>query len=262
MTYQIIIPIEDIVETETVWIDGVEYSTYKEDDKYYIDLDNLDAKVLTIYFYHQDDPEDIYTQYPIGMQVWLLEVNDEKYIARHVPWLDNILNFAGYSIRESDMGIRQINAIDEDKKETLVSNDLLMEYGAAIAWAGQLGKKRPLVLGKSYVNSNYAYKKGVANPIFGYSREMQLYTNVITNFSPSQTNKDFSMRPYIILTINGTEIIIYGAITTRKIIDFFLKNRNTYTPGSEEYEYIWETIRTVHGDVYDNDYVTTQPLTN
>lgn len=191
----------------------------------------------------------------------MLELVDESYTARYVPELDNILNYVGTSLRYttgSKRGIRMISAIDQHKKRALITGGLvgytMIENGTAICRASQLGSNKPLVLGKYYVNSNYAYKKGTADQVFGYSGDMSMFTNVLTGFSDSQCKDKIAFRPYMILTDGEKEITIYGGIVKRSIGYICYQLRNTYAPGTAEYEYVQNIVRIVYGDTYNDWY--------
>ena len=249
------------LNTGKVWIDGVPFSVQQDAaGKSYVELPDCDAKSLVTYTYENGDPDDVHTQYPTGMRVWKLEHDDSGYTATYVPELRDLLQYSGMSIRVTGKkGIRMITAVEKDKKNALTSGGLagysLKEYGTAIAWANQISISKPLVLGRSYVKSNYAYRRGVADPVFAYSDNKMQYTNVIVNFSNDQCKNDMAMRPYIILeSEDGEEITIYGGIVYRSIGYIAYQNRkDVFEPGTKEYEYVWDIIHNVYGDIYDGD---------
>lgn len=241
-------------ELDTVWIDGVEMAIQEADGQRYVDLPDGNAKIMAAYEYHVSDASDIYTQYPVSMKVWTLENNNGFYTATRQTEFDNILQYAGSSIRVTGKkGIRMITAMDQEKKKDLTTDGLagytLKEYGTVIAWASQISENKPLVLGKSYVRSNYAYKKDVADPIFAYKEDKMQYTNVLVNFSDAQCSKDIAMRPYMILTDGENDITLYGGIVERSIGYIALQNKDTFTKGTEAYNYVWGIIKSVYGDV-------------
>lgn len=259
MAYRVTIPTAELDDHTAVWIDGKEYAVTVDGDNCYVDLSITNATNLITYTYHVDDPDDAHTQYPTGMRVWILELVDESYTARHVPELDNILNYAGTSLRYTtgtSKGIRMISAIDQHKKRALITDGLvgytMIENGTAICWTSQLGPNKPMVLGKSYVRSGYAYKKGASDPHFGLSEDMEMFTNTLTGFADDQYKDDLAFRPYMVLTDGEKEITIYGGIVKRSIGYICYQLRNAYHPGTEEYEYIWNIIRTAYGDIYDD----------
>lgn len=248
---------------DTVWIDGVEMDIQAEDGLRYVDLSNADAQVMTVYEFDvvgtADDGVEAHARYPVGMKVWTLENVNGFYTATRQTEFDNILQYVGCSVRVTGKnGIRMITAMEEGKKKSLTGTGLagytLKEYGTAIAWASRLSESKPLVLGKSYVKSNYAYKKGVADPVYRYQDGLIQYTNVLVNFSMEQCKKDIAMRPYMILTDGEEEIVLYGGIVERSIGYIACQNRNTFKSDMDAYKYIWDIIHAVYGDRFDEEY--------
>jgi len=242
----------------SVWIDGVEYAVQTDGSTSYIDLPDGNARTMIGYTYHVDDAADIHTQYPVSMKVWDLANEDGVYTATHIEELDDILQYSGSSIRITGrQGIRMITSIEKSKKDSLISDGLtgytLKEYGTVVAWASQLEEDKPLVLGKSYAKSNYAYKKGVADPVFAYSGDLMQYTNVLVGFSLDQCKDDIAMRPYMILEdAEGKEITLYGGIVQRSIGYIAKQNANTFDPVTQAgaCDYVWNIIRHVYGEDY------------
>ena len=246
----------------SVWIDGTEYPVKTAGTTRYVDLPDGSAKTMVAYTYHTDDLSDIHKQYPISMKVWMLSCEDGFYTADRVEELDDILQYSGSSIRVTGKkGVRMITSIAKDKKSSLTSEGLagytLKEYGTAVAWANQLGDTKPLVLGRSYVKSNYAYRKDVADPVFAYQQNLMQYTNVLVGFTDAQCKQDLAMRPYMILeNAAGEEITLYGGTVIRSIGYIAYQNRNAFTAGTEAYEYVWNIIHSVYGNAYDAEYRT------
>ena len=252
--------LSDLDGQTSVWIDGVEYPVQTYGSIGCVDLPDGNAKTMVAYTYYVGDASDVHTQYPTGMQVWTLTNEDGLYTATRIEELDNILQYAGSSIRATGKkGIRMITAIEKAKKNVLIGSGLagftLKEYGTVVAWADKLDETNPLVLGKSYAKSNYAYKKGVADPVLAYQDGCMQYTNVLVNFSNAQCAQDIAMRPYMILAdAVGNEITLYGGTVERSIGYIAYQNRNAFAPGTEAYAYIWEIIHAVYGDAYDAEY--------
>lgn len=246
----------------SVWIDGTEYPVKTAGTTRYVDLPDGSAKTMVAYTYHTDALSDIHKQYPISMKVWMLSCEDGFYTADRVEELDDILQYSGSSIRVTGKkGVRMITSIAKDKKSSLTSEGLagytLKEYGTAVAWANQLGDTKPLVLGRSYVKSNYAYRKDVADPVFAYQQNLMQYTNVLVGFTDAQCKQDLAMRPYMILeNAAGEEITLYGGTVIRSIGYIAYQNRNAFTAGTEAYEYVWNIIHSVYGNAYDAEYRT------
>ncbi len=245
----------------TVWIDGVECSVIRKNGTSYVELPSDNVTNLITYTYHVGDANDVHTQYPTGMQVWSLKKNDQgTYSATREEKLDNILQYSGSSIRiTGKKGIRMITSLEKSKKNALTSGGLdgykLLEYGTALAWVSDLKGGNPLVLGHSYIKSNYAYKKGVADPVFAYDGNLVQYTNVLVGFTNDQCKNDIAMRPYMILEDgDGRQITIYGGIVYRSIGYIAWQNRAALDPGTAAYEYVWDIIHHVYGNKYDAEY--------
>lgn len=241
----------------SVWIDGIEYAVQSIGGNNYVDLPaGTEPGSMVTYSYHVGDANDVHTQYPVGMQVWALNKNaDGSFTPQKVEELNNILQYSGSSIRiTGNKGIRMITSIEQNKKNDLTSGGLggykLLEYGTVLAWSSNLAGGNPLVLGPDYAKSNYAYKKGVADPIFAYSGNLMQYTNVLVGFTLDQCKDDIAMRPYMVLEgPDGKQMTIYGGIVHRSIGYIAWQNKDVFTPGSAAYNYVWEIIRHVYAEV-------------
>lgn len=245
-----LVPVKNRLYLETegsVWIDGQEYVVQQADGIRYVDIPDETAKVMTTYTYGTIDGET----YPIGMKVWTLENRDGFYSATHQSAFDDLLRYEGCSIRiTGKQGIRMITSIDEGNKKALVGAGLagytLKEYGTAIAWARQLSDRKPLVLGKSYVNHNFAYSREAGkDPVFDSKDGRMHYTNVLVGFGLNQCSKEIALRPYMILEdAEGNAITIYGGVVERSIhyIASKIQQKNLYAPESEEYKYLQKII--------------------
>ena len=246
-----------------IWVDGKAYS-YKSDSKGpYVELEHKDAKVITLHLHNFEQypsVSDPHSQYPVMMKVWLLSFKNGTYTATYMEQFFNILQYAGSSIRIKGVkGIRMITSINKTTKNKLTGRGIagytLEEYGTALAWSDDLRGGKPLVLGAPYTKSNYAYKKGVADPVFKDTGKLVQYTNVLVGFNNDQCIPDIAMRPYIILkNANGEQITIYGGIVYRSIGYIAYQNRNVFKPGTDSYAYVWEIIHHVYGNKYDADY--------
>ena len=257
---RITVPAADLAGHSSVWIDGVEYAVQREGDNCYVDLPDGNARTMVTHSYNIAGAVSSQTRYPVGMKVWMLENADGVYTAVRQEVFDDILQYSGMSIRVTGKkGIRMITSIQQSKKNALVAGGLegltLKEYGTVVAWASNLTEGNPLVLGQSYAISNYAYRKGVADPVFAYSGSLMQYTNVLVNFSDEQCKNDIALRPYMILEdADGETVTIYGGIVYRSIGYIAYQNRNVFEPQTEEYNYIWDIIHYVYGDVYDDEF--------
>jgi len=253
---------EELIRQSEVWIDG-EAQSVGVDGKIKLPKDTAvkAGSILVTYDYNEEATADRHTQYPVGMEVWVLERDEMGYLAPvRVPDLDDILGYCGTSIRiTGKRGIRMITSVEQSKKAALISAGLadykLLEYGTAVCWSDDLAGGKPMTLGQSYVESNYAYKRGVADPVFKLDGEQMQYTNVLVGFSMDECKDDIAMRPYMILEDpEGEQVTIYGGIIHRSIGYIAYRNRDVFTPGSAAYEYVWNIIHEVYGDQYDAEY--------
>ena len=248
-----------ITDVESVFVDGKEYPVTKTDSGIQVKLEDGNAKSLAIYRYNDPDAET-HSQYPTSMEVWLLTCEDGIYTATYVPEFRNLLQYSGMSIRVTGKkGIRMITSLDKKLRQQLMCDGVngytLVEYGTAVAWSGYLTEGNDLILGQSYTMSNYAYKRGESDPIFQDTGDTIQYTNVLVGFTAEQCKYDLAMRPYIILENGaGEQITIYGGILERSIGYIAYQNRNSFSNETEAYDYIWDIIHAVYGNIYDKEY--------
>jgi len=249
---------EELGGAAVVWIDGAEYPVeYKEDTGTVYLPEN--ASVMTAHTFHVGDANDVHTQYPNSMKVWMLEYDGSAYSAEYIEEFDNLLQYSGSSIRiVGNKGIRMITSLDKTVKQAMTGNGLagytLLEYGTLLAQTSKMGDG-PLILGQSYSRSNYAYKKGVADPVFKDTGKLVQYTNVLVGFNNDQCKEDIAMRPYIkVADAEGNTFTIYGGILYRSIGYIAWQNRNAFQPKTAAYNYVWEIIHHVYGNQFDSDY--------
>ena len=258
--YQIPIDASVIKTTQVVWVDGAPYNVSENGGKYYVTVPSANATNLIVYTYNDPSAKDLHTQYPIGMKVWTLKYQNGAYTTSYIKEFDNLLQYSGSSIRiTGTKGIRMITSITKANKNALTTSNLagytLLEYGTALAWASDLEGGKPLVLEQPYTKSNYAYKKGVADPVFKDTGKLVQYTNVLVGFDDDKCIPDIAMRPYIILKdASGNEVTIYGGIIYRSIGYIAYQNRNTFQAKSNSYEYVWGIIHHVYGKQFDTEY--------
>ena len=241
--------------SDTVDVDGVSYAVANEQ---VLLPYGLDASIMTEYTFNTAS-EDPHTIYPTGMKVWRIEPYGEIKIARPLPDFENILQYSGSSIRFSGKkGIRMITSVPKDKRSALTGNGLagytLVEYGTVVAWDSELAGASPVLNGPG-AKQAYAYKKGVADPIYKKTGNLIQYTNVLVNLTDEKCVPDLAMRPYMIVQDgSGVRCVIYGGTIRRNIGYIAWQNRNAFKPGTDAYKYIWGIIRYVYGDLYDADY--------
>ena len=246
----------DLAQENTVYVDGLPYGVKSDGNARYVELPRAGELLLVTYSYHEGDGQDVHTQYPTGMKVYM--VSDGK--LTYVPELDDLLQYSGSSIRiVGKKGIRMITSLTKDNKKALTGKGLagykLLEYGTALCFASEIPAGDGLVLGRSFTRSNYAYKKGEADPVFASPGNLIQYTNVLVGFTLDQCKEDIAMRPYIILEdAQGNQVTLYGGTIYRSIGYIAYQNRNVFQPKTAAYNYVWELIHHVYGDKYDADY--------
>ena len=239
-----------------VTLDGVAYPIQKDGEgNAYVDLPVAESYLLTAYSYN--DAADAHGRYPTGMRCYRLTRNGAAVQVERLSAFDNLLRYAGTSIRlTGNKGIRMITSVDGALKSALIKEGVygltLVEYGTVLARASAIGGgDLTLQNGKS----NYAYKRGVADPVFAYAGSLVQYTNVLVGFSDEDCKEDIAMRPYIILQdAAGTSYTLYGGMVYRSIGYVAYQNRNSFRPGTAAYDYVWEIIHHVYGSEYDSEY--------
>ena len=239
-----------------VTLDGVAYPIQKDGEgNAYVDLPVAESYLLTAYSYN--DAADAHSRYPIGMRCYRLTKNGAAVQVERLSAFDNLLRYAGTSIRlTGNKGIRMITSVDGALKSALIKEGVygltLVEYGTVLARASAIGGGNlTLQNGKS----NYAYKRGVADPVFAYAGSLVQYTNVLVGFSNEDCKENIAMRPYMILQdAAGTSYTLYGGTVYRSIGYVAYQNRNSFRPGTAAYDYVWEIIHYVYGSEYDSEY--------
>ena len=228
-----------------------------ERDGNFVYILNKDAKLLTLYSHNRYD-EDTHATYPTHMYVWKLSFEDGRYVATRIEQFDDILQYAGSSIRTSgNKGIRMITAVPTSAKQALTWGGLmgyiLEEYGTLVAWDSELNGEE-LTLDTACAKKAYAYKKDTADPIFKEDNGLTQYTNVLVGFTNEKCVSDLSMRSYMILTdvSTGEQIVLYGGTVHRSIGYIAYQNRGVFSAGSAAYDFIWDIIHYVYGNLFDN----------
>ena len=242
-----------------VSIDGDRYPIQEEGEKRYVTLP-ASCGLLTIYTYVSGDATASHTNYPTSMRVYRILREDTGATVEHIPELDDLLIYNGCSIRVTGkQGIRMITGISKSNKAALTGSGLagytLVEYGTVVCWADGLPAGETLTLGKSCARSNFAYRRGVSDPVFAQSGAAMQYTNVLVGFGLDQCSRDLIMRPYITLRdAGGATVTLYGGSVQRSIGYIATQNRTVFPAGTPAYEYVWNIIHAVYGNAYDSDY--------
>lgn len=252
------------LEGKTVYIDGVAYAGEDgvKGDKVSITLPNKNAKTAVIYTWNKTGADvDTHEKYPTAMYVWTLSQEGGMYVSQRNSALDNILVYAGSSIRiTGKKGIRMITGVPKSVKTALTGSKgyngyTLVEYGTIVAWVDEL-KGSDLTLSSPAVKGGQAYSKANnKDAVYKKTGDQIQYTNVLVGFTEEQCKPDLAMRPYIILKdASGNQITLYGGTVERSIGYIAYQNRAAFKSGTTSYEYIWSIIHAVYGDKYDADY--------
>ena len=237
----------------TVTVDGRTYPT-STDGGFYVNLPET-GDYLQRFDYQDFDYSSSHGNYPTGMTTYRIHRQEGGATLERIDALDNLLIYAGCSIRISGkQGIRMITGISEANKKALTSKAglagyTLEEYGTLVCWNTDVTSGDDFSLDMACARSNYAYKKGKADPVFGKENGNMLYTNVLVGFSLEECAKDLVLRPYIKLkdTATGETVTLYGGSVCRSIGYIARQNADTYKPGSSGYKYVHNIIDAVYG---------------
>ena len=236
-----------------ITIDGVDYPIEASNDTLYVTIPET-GDLFTYYGYKNIWASNEHSNYPTSMSVYAIERTPTGSTAREITELQDLLTYAGCSIRISGkQGIRMITALDEATKKALTGKGLagytLEEYGTVVSWTDALGNGSFLRLGESYARSNYAYRKGKADPVFARKNGIIQYTNVLVleNLTEADYDKDLTLRAYIRLrnTETGETVTLYGGTVTRSIYYVAKQNADTYKPGTAGHKFVHKIIDAV-----------------
>ena len=236
-----------------ITIDGVDYPIEASNDTLYVTIPET-GDLFTYYGYKNIWASNEHSNYPTSMSVYAIERTPTGSTAREITELQDLLTYAGCSIRISGkQGIRMITALDEATKKALTGKGLagytLEEYGTVVSWTNALGNGSFLRLGESYASSNYAYRKGEADPVFARKNGFIQYTNVLVleNLTEADYDKDLTLRAYIQLrnTETGETVTLYGGTVTRSIYYVAKQNADTYKPGTAGHKFVRKIINAV-----------------
>ena len=196
--------------------------------------------------------------YPTAMRVWLVKFENGVWKATYLPEFDNILKYAGSSIRiTGKKGIRMITAVPRAVRGKLTGKEglkglKLVEYGTVLKWGGPAVQ---VLLDEAGAKHAYAYKRGAADPIFSSSNAEIKYTNVLVGITDDKVKSDLWLRPYMILEYtDGSQLPLYGAILKRSIGYIAYQNRAAFGPRTAAYTFIWDIIHAAYGTTYDAEY--------
>lgn len=235
----------ELAGNTTVTVNGVTYPVEELGNDSYVNLPET-GDLLTTHNYQTGSENPTQDNYPTQMQVYRIVREETGARLERIYELDNLLQYAGCSIRlNGTKGIRMITSVDEKVKNALVNASLagftLEEYGTVV----MRGVGTPTLETGSH---NYAYKRGVNDPVFATVNGRCQYTNVLVGFTMEDCKQTLTLRPYIILKDQaGVLYTLYGGCVSRSIGYIAKQNENTYKPGTEGYRYVHEIIDAVYG---------------
>ena len=218
-----------------------------------IHLKSPSSFLLTSYTYNGAST-DVHQNYPTGMEVYSVGTDDQgQTTVAPVAELGNLLRYSGCSIRITGKpGIRMITSLTKEAKAALKKGELagytLEEYGTVAVWSSDLDNQ-PLTLNTKKSRSNYAYKRGVSDPVFANVGALTQYTNVLVwdSLEAKKYDEDIVMRPYIKLSNQaGETVTLYGGTVSRSIGYVAQQNANTFSKGTAGYKYVHEIIDKVN----------------
>ena len=236
-----------------ITIDGVDYPIETSNGTLYVTIPET-GDLFTYYGYKNIWASNEHSNYPTSMSVYAIERTPTGSTAREITELRDLLTYAGCSIRISGkQGIRMITALNEANKKALTGKGLagytLEEYGTVVSWTNALGNGSFLRLGEDYAHSNYAYRKGKADPVFARKNGIIQYTNVLVleNLTEADYGKDLTLRAYIRLrnTETGETVTLYGGTVARSIYYVATQNADTYKSGTAGYKFVRKIIDAV-----------------
>ena len=235
----------ELAGNTSVTVNGVTYPVEELGKDSYVNLPE-NGDLLTAHNYQTGSESPTQDNYPTQMQVYRIVREETGARLERVYELDNLLQYAGCSIRlNGTKGIRMITSVDEKVKNALANATLagftLEEYGTVV----MRGVGTPTLETGSH---NYAYKRGVNDPVFATVNGRCQYTNVLVGFTMEDCKQTLTLRPYIILKDQaGVLYTLYGGCVSRSIGYIAKQNENTYKPGTEGYRYVHEIIDAVYG---------------
>ena len=232
-----------------LWVEGGEMPLVGDS----VDLKSPSSFLLTSYTYNGAST-DVHQNYPTGMEVYSVGTNDQgQTTVAPVAELNHLLRYSGCSIRITGKpGIRMITSLTKEAKAALKKGELagytLEEYGTVAVWSSDLDNQ-PLTLKTKKSRSNYAYKRGVSDPVFANVGALTQYTNVLVwdSLEAKKYDEDIVMRPYIkLINKAGETVVLYGGTVSRSIGYVAQQNANTFSKGTAGYKYVHEIIDKVN----------------
>lgn len=241
------------VSSTLAYVDGVAMPITASGDYATVPLAKSGPQSITVYEMNASSGSDPHAVYPVHMSTWLVSQKGDTYTVTRYYALDDLLVYAGSSIRISgNKGIRMITGISQEMKGLLTGSGLdgytLVETGTLIAWSDRV-HNGSLTFDTPGVSRGKAYVEGSKNPVYSISGGIEYYTNVLVGFSTAeQYKRDMSMRPYVILEdASGRQFAVYGGTVQRSIGYIAEQNAGSFQPGTAAYNYVHGIIGACRG---------------
>ena len=205
----------EVTGKRIAYVDGVA-TTLDVDGKYgTVQISGSGPHSVTMYEYNSASAA-AHDVYPTHMYSWIVSSNGSSYTATRYYGLDDLLRYAGSSIRiTGKKGIRMITGMASTAKSTFTGSGVngytIVETGTLLAWSDRV-TNGSLTFDTPGVSRGKAYVRGSQNPIFSSSNGVEYYTNVLVGFSGAdQYKRDMAMRSYAILQdASGNKFTVYG----------------------------------------------------
>ena len=191
--------------------------------------------------------------YPTHMYSWIVSSNGSSYTATRYYGLDDLLRYAGSSIRiTGKKGIRMITGMASTAKSMFTGSGVngytIVETGTLLAWNDRV-TNGSLTFDTPGVSRGKAYVRGSQNPVFSSSNGVEYYTNVLVGFSGAdQYKRDMAMRSYAILQdASGNKFTVYGGTVVRSIEYIAQQNADSFAKGTSAYDFVHGIIDACRG---------------
>lgn len=243
---------DSVTGKRIAYVDGVA-TTLNIDGKYgFVDVSGSGPHSVTMYEYNSDSAA-AHDTYPTHMYAWIVSSNGSSYTATRYYGLDDLLRYAGSSIRiTGKKGIRMITGMASTTKSVFTGSGVngytVVETGTLLAWNDRVDNGG-LTFDTPGVSRGKAYVRGSQNPVFSTSNGVEYYTNVLVGFSgAAQYKRDMAMRSYAILQdSSGNKFTVYGGTVVRSIEYIAQQNADSFAKGTSAYDFVHGIIDACRG---------------
>lgn len=242
----------EVTGKRTAYVDGVA-TTLDVDGKYgTVQISGSGPHSVTMYEYNSASAA-AHDVYPTHMYSWIVSSNGSSYTATRYYGLDDLLRYAGSSIRiTGKKGIRMITGMASTAKSMFTGSGVngytIVETGTLLAWNDRV-TNGSLTFDTPGVSRGKAYVRGSQNPVFSSSNGVEYYTNVLVGFSGAdQYKRDMAMRSYAILQdASGNKFTVYGGTVVRSIEYIAQQNAGSFAKGTSAYDFVHGIIDACRG---------------